>query len=229
MTWLEPSQAYDGNLTREDGYTLNKDSTEKWWKGLDPQELYAQRHTHSTGWNNSGTIHSQWNWGNGASQPSAAYKTKFQNRVLELINDYNPDILYFDDTAMPFYGCDDAVGQNILAHYYNHSAGLNGGIPNVVVTGKQLTTEQKNYMLWDVERGIPDRVQQKYWQTCTCIGDWHYNKSTYNNGSYKSATQVVNMLVDIVSKNGNLLLSIPVKGDGTIDHKEEAVLAGIKA
>jgi len=228
-TWLEPSQAYDGNLTREDGYTLNKDSTEKWWKGLDPQELYAQRHTHSTGWNNSGTIHSQWNWGNGASQPSAAYKTKFQNRVLELINDYNPDILYFDDTAMPFYGCDDAVGQNILAHYYNHSAGLNGGIPNVVVTGKQLTTEQKNYMLWDVERGIPDRVQQKYWQTCTCIGDWHYNKSTYNNGSYKSATQVVNMLVDIVSKNGNLLLSIPVKGDGTIDHKEEAVLAGIKA
>ncbi|NLV38119.1 MAG: alpha-L-fucosidase, partial [Bacteroidales bacterium] len=81
-TWLEPSQAYDGNLTREDGYTLNKDSTEKWWKGLDPQELYAQRHTHSTGWNNSGTIHSQWNWGNGASQPSAAYKTKFQNRVL---------------------------------------------------------------------------------------------------------------------------------------------------
>ena len=149
--------------------------------------------------------------------------------MLELINDYNPDILYFDDTAMPFYGCDDAVGQNILAHYYNHSAGLNGGIPNVVVTGKQLTTEQKNYMLWDVERGIPDRVQQKYWQTCTCIGDWHYNKSTYNNGSYKSATQVVNMLVDIVSKNGNLLLSIPVKGDGTIDHKEEAVLAGIKA
>ena len=228
-TWLEPSQNYDGNLTKEDGYTLNEDGSEKWWKGMDPQELYAQQHEHSTGWESSGTIHSQWDWGNGASLPSEAYKTKFQNRVLELINDYNPDMLYFDDTAMPFYGCDDAIGQNILAHYYNHSAKQNGGTPNVVVTGKQLTDSDKKHMLWDVERGIPDRIQDEYWQTCTCIGDWHYSQSTYNNNGYKSAKQVVNMLVDIVSKNGNLLLSIPVKGDGTIDDKEVAILNEIKA
>lgn len=228
-TWLEPSQSYDGNLTKEDGFTPNSDGSDKWWKGLDPQALYAQRHAHSSGWNNSGTIHSQWNWGNGASLPSEAYKTKFQNRVLQLINDYEPDMLYFDDTAMPFYGCDDAIGQNILAHYYNHSANKTGGAPRVVVTGKQLNTNQKDYMLWDVERGIPDRIQEKYWQTCSCIGDWHYNRSTYTNNGYKSATQVVNMLVDIVSKNGNLLLSVPVRGDGTIDEKEEAILAQIKA
>ena len=228
-TWLEPSQEYDGKLTKEDGYKLNSDGTEKWWKGMDPQELYVQNHAHSTGWENSGTIHSQWDWGNGASLPSEEYKTKFQNRVLELINDYDPDMLYFDDTAMPFYGCDDAVGQNILAHYYNHSAQKNGGEASVVVTGKQLTKAQKKHMMWDVERGIPDKIQEEYWQTCTCIGDWHYNQATYNNGGYKSAQQVVNMLVDIVSKNGNLLLSIPVKSDGTIDEKEEAVLNDIKA
>ncbi|WP_044110336.1 alpha-L-fucosidase [Xylanibacter brevis] len=221
-TWLEPSQKYDGNLTKADG-------TGKWWEGLDPQELYAQDHAHSTGWENSGTIHSQWDWGNGASLPSEAYKKKFQNRVLELINDYNPDMIYFDDTAMPFYGCDDNIGQNILQHYYNHSAALHQGKAEVVVTGKQLTKEQKNYMMWDVERGIPDRPQDTYWQTCTCIGQWHYDQNVYNRNGYKSGATVIRMLIDVVSKNGNLLLSIPVKGNGTIDDKERIVLADIKA
>ncbi|MBO4906347.1 MAG: alpha-L-fucosidase [Bacteroidaceae bacterium] len=221
-TWLEPSQNYDGNLTKADG-------AGQWWEGLDPQELYAQNHTHSTGWESSGTIHSQWDWGNGASQPSAAYKQKFQNRVLELINDYQPDMIYFDDTAMPFYGCDDNIGKNILTHYYNKAAAWSGNAPQVVVTGKQLTTEQKGYMMWDVERGIPDRMQETYWQTCTCLGDWHYSQSVYNNGSYKSGATVVRMLVDIVSKNGNLLLSVPVKSNGTIDNKERQILADIKA
>lgn len=221
-TWLEPSQNYDGNLTKADG-------TGKWWEGLDPQELYAQNHAHSSGWENSGTIHSQWEWGNGASQPSQAYKQKFQNRVLELINDYNPDMIYFDDTAMPFYGCDDQIGKNILQHYYNHSAAQHDGKAEVVVTGKQLTDQQKGYMMWDVERGIPDRPQDIYWQTCTCIGQWHYDQNVYNNNGYKSGATVIRMLIDVVSKNGNLLLSIPVKGNGTIDSKEKKVLNDIKA
>ena len=220
-TWYEPSQEYDGNLTKEDGYTLNADGTEKWWKGLDPQELYAQQHAESPS--------NYWDWGAGVSLPSDAYKQKFQNRVLELINEYDPSMIYFDDTAMPFYGCDDAIGQNILAHYYNYSAAKHGGTPNVVVTGKQLNDSQKKHMTWDVERGIPDDIQDEYWQTCTCLGDWHYNKNTYQYGWYKSAQQVVDMLVDIVSKNGNMLLSVPVKSDGTIDDKEEAILADIKS
>lgn len=228
-TWLEPSQPYDGNLTKEDGYTLNSDSTEKWWKGYDPQELYAQRHDHSTNWNVSNTIHSQWAWGNGAAQPSEAYMRKFQNRVLELINDYNPSMIYFDDTVLPFYGVTDTIGLNILADYYNHSANLHDGRQQVVVMGKILDDDQKEALLWDVERGIPDRPQAKYWQTCTCIGVWHYSQDVYNKGSYKPASQVIRMLVDIVSKNGNMLLSIPVKGDGTIDDKEEAIVKGIGA
>lgn len=221
-TWLEIAQDYDGNLTKADG-------AGKWWEGYDPQELYAQRHTPSAGYENSGSIHSQWDWGNGASQPSEAYKTKFQNRVLECINDYNPSMLYFDDTVLPFYGCDEQVGLNILAHYYNHSASLNGGEQQVVVMGKKLNASQKQALLWDVERGVPDRAQSEYWQTCTCIGSWHYDRNVYNGNGYKSAQQVVDMLVDVVSKNGNLLLSVPIRGNGTIDEKERAVLDGIKA
>lgn len=228
-TWLEPSQSFDGNLTKADGYKPNPDGTEKWWKGLDPQQLYAQNHEHSTGWEKSGTIHSQWGWGNGASQPSEAYKMKFQNRVLELINDYDPAMLYFDDTVLPLYGCDERVGLNILADYYNHSAKEHHGTPQCVVMGKILNEQQKDAMLWDIERGAPDKTQTKHWQTCTCIGEWHYNQSIYNNNRYKSAETVIGMLVDIVSKNGNLLLSIPIKANGTIDDKEMNVLKGVKA
>ena len=228
-TWLEISQWYDGNLTKEDGYTLNADGTEKWWKGLDPQELYAQQHEPSVGFENVGTIHSQWAWGNGASLPSEEYKQKFQNRVLECINNYNPDMIYFDDTVLPFYGCDESIGLNILSHYYNTSAKLNGGEQQVVVTGKILEKKHKEQMLWDVERGIPDRPQEKYWQTCTCLGSWHYDRGVYNNNSYKSAQQVISMLVDIVSKNGNMLLSVPVRSNGTIDEKEIAILNDIKS
>ena len=221
-TWLEMSRRYDGLLTKADG-------AGKWWEGYDPQELYAQNHEPSSGYENVGTIHSQWAWGNGASLPSKEYKMKFQNRVLECINTFNPDMLYFDDTVLPFYGCDESVGLNILSHYYNTSAQKNGGEQQVVVTGKILEKQHKDLMLWDVERGIPDRPQEKYWQTCTCLGTWHYDKGTYDRNEYKSAQQVVSMLVDIVSKNGNLLLSVPVRSNGSIDEKEIAILNDIKA
>lgn len=221
-TWFEPAQKYDGNLTKADGVG-------KWWEGLDPQELYAQNHAHSKDWNKVRGIHSQWDWNNGANLPSDEYKMKFQNRVLELINDYNPSMIYFDDTAMPFYGCDDQIGKNILQHYYNHSAAKHKGKAEVIVTGKQLTAAQKDYMMWDVERGVPDRPQKEYWQTCTCIGSWHYDMDRYKKGRYKDGATVIRMLVDVVSKNGNLLLNIPVRGNGSIDDKERKVLADIKA
>lgn len=221
-TWLEKSQDYDGNLTKADGKG-------QWWEGYDPQELYAQRHEPSKDYKNIGAIHGQWGWGNSASLPSEEFKMKFQNRVLQCINDYHPDILYFDDTVLPFYGCDDQVGLNILAHYYNHSAKQNGGQQSVVAMGKILEDWHKQAMMWDVERGVPDRPQEEYWQTCTCIGSWHYSENSYRNGWYKSASQVISMLVDIVSKNGNLLLSVPVSGDGSIDEKELAILHDIKA
>lgn len=220
-SWLEIAQKYDGNLTKEDGKG-------QWWEGYDPQKLYVQRHPHSENWEKSGTIHSQWNWGNGVCPPSEEFKMNIQNRVLECVNTFKPDMLYFDDTVMPFYGCDDQVGLNILSHFYNTNAKANGGNLNGVVMGKVLEPIHKDAMLWDIERGAPDKIQEKYWQTCTCIGGWHYNRYDYNSGNYKSAQQVICMLIDNISKNGNLLLSVPMRASGSIDEKVMAVLMGIK-
>jgi len=82
-------------------------------------------------------------------------------------------------------------------------------------------------MVLDIERGRADRILTAAWQTDPCIGDWHYRRETFEQHKYKSAETVIRMLVDIVSKNGNLLLNIPLRGDGTIDDDERAVLAGL--
>lgn len=229
-TWYEPSQRYDRSGSRMgvpyDGKLTAADGKGKWWEGLDPQQLYVQNHEPSRGSWADGMIHSQWGWGNGAAVPSAEFCTNFYNRTLDVINRYNPDLLYFDTTGVPFYPVSDA-GLKIAAHFYNHSMEANSGENRAVMFGKILTDEQKEALVWDVERGAPNEIVALPWQSCSCIGGWHYNTAIYENGWYKSAETVVRLLSDIVSKNGNLLLSIPLRADGTFDEKEAEVIKGI--
>ncbi len=231
-TWYETSQRsdergvykgipYDGKLKKTDGKGT-------WWKGYDPQKLYVQNHPLSEDSQNTRRIHSQWGWENGASIPSEEYLQNFFNRNIDLINRYNPDLLYYDDTSMPLWPISD-VGLQVVSHLYNKSMKENNGINNAVVFAKILTEDQKNCLVWDVEKGVPDKIQSKPWQTCTCLGSWHYDRSIYDNDLYKSAKTVIHMLIDIISKNGNLLLSVPMRGDGTIDDKEEAILNKVAA
>jgi alpha-L-fucosidase len=65
------------------------------------------------------------------------------------------------------------------------------------------------------------------WQTDTCIGDWHYDRDRFLNKSYMPADAVVHRLCDVVAKNGCLLLSVPVRGDGTIDEEERKIVEGV--
>ena len=226
-TWYEVTQRYDregnkagvpydGNLTLSDGKG-------KWWEGYDPQDLYAQNHPLSKGswWDGSITLH--WNWENGASLPSVEYCTNFYNRTLDAINRYNPDFIYFDATVLPLYPISDA-GLKIAAHYYNCNMDRHHGKVEGVIMGKLLNEIQRKALVWDVERGAPNKIIDQPWQTCSCIGGWHYNTSIYEKNEYKSASIVVKLLADIVSKNGNLLLSVPLRADGTLDEKEEKIL-----
>ena len=77
----------------------------------------------------------------------------------------------------------------------------------------------------DRERGVLDGISASPWQTDTCIGDWHYKRGV----AYKSPKKVIDLLVDIVSKNGNLLLNFPLPNSGELDFAEREVLAGITA
>jgi alpha-L-fucosidase len=204
---------YDGHLTKADGKG-------QWWEGLDPQDLYAQSHTPGPGG-------LQWTWdvAKGSSTPDKAYCDKFYNRTIDLLDKYKPDLLYFDDSILPLYQVDPSIGLRIAAYHYNARHSQRGGrATDAVLNGKGLSPDQARCMVHDFERGRSDKIVPGPWQTDTCIGQWHYQRSLYENHQYKTANQVVRMLVDIVAKNGNLLLNIPLRGDGTIDPDEEKFL-----
>lgn len=229
-TWYEAAQGMDKNGefagVPYDGGLKKADGKGQWWEGLDPQDLYAQDHQRSRDSNNPRAIFSQWDWGNGASVPSVGYCEKFYNRTVDLINKYHPDLLYFDDTGLPLYPVSDA-GLRVAAHFYNSNIKRHGGKLEAVLFGKVLNEQQRQCMVWDIERGQSNQIEPRPWQTDTCIGEWHYKRSLFEQHRYKSAKTVIQTLVDIVSKNGNLLLNVPVRGDGTIDADEVAVVEGI--
>lgn len=228
-TWYESAQGsdkegalagvpYDGKLTKADGKGT-------WWEGLDPQELYAQNHPLSAVSSDRGSIHKQWDWAEGASIPSTAYCENFHDRTIDLIDKYNPDMIYFDDTALPLWPVSDA-GLRITAHLYNKSLEKNKTV-QTVVTGKILNEQQRKAIVWDIEKGQSNSIEPLPWQTDTCIGNWHYDRGIYNNKRYKSAKTVIHTLIDVVSKNGNLMLNIPVRGDGSIDELEREIVKEI--
>jgi len=209
---------YDGKLQKKDGKgTL--------WEGYDPQDLYAQNHPLSTGSDKVSNIHKQWDWINGAVIPDKAYCDKFLNRTIDLINQYDPDLVYFDDTALPLWPISDA-GLKIAAHLYNNSIKKHGKL-EAVLNGKILNEEQRQCMVWDIEKGRSNQLEPFVWQTDTCLGSWHYDRTIFDKHGYKSAKTVIHNLIDIVSKNGNMLLSVPVRGDGTIDSDERSVVEEI--
>ena len=133
------------------------------------------------------------------------WQKEWFNSIKELVDTYHPDLLY-SDSRFPF----DSVGRELVAHYYNEYTKANGGKLDAVYNCKQ-----PSQGMWaeDLERGVMDTICPFPWQTDTSIGDWYYR----NGQKYKSATEVIQMLVDIVSKNGNLLINIVQTPEGDIE------------
>jgi len=125
--------------------------------------------------------------------------------IKELIDNYHPDLLY-SDSQMPF----GEYGENMIAHFYNQDIAKNNGNLEAVYTCKETSD---GMWVQDLERGVQDSISPFPWQTDTSIGDWFYRTGQ----KYKSSTEVVQMLVDIVSKNGNLLINIVQTPEGDLE------------
>lgn len=212
---------------RYDAYWLRKrHGRGKFWDGLDPQELYTGPYYVAPDGITSTAEMNAWHdkrdgqWLEAAPPGNARFVEKWLLRQNQLVDDYRPDLMYFDDTGLPL----GQTGLDAVAHYYRQAATWGR---EVVVFGKKLEGMQRRAIVEDVERGFLDEIRPEPWQTDTCIGNWHYDRRLYESGGYKSAKQVIQRLADVVSKNGNLLLNIPVRGDGTIDDKEEAIVEQI--
>ncbi len=146
------------------------------------------------------------------------WKLQYFNRIKDLIDQHQPDLLYTDG-AIPF----DEYGLSLVAHVYNVSAKLHGGKCEAIYTSKRPDDCAEGTCALDLERGVVDKIWPDPWQTDTCIGQWHYRRDIV----YKSPKIVIDMLVDIVSRNGNLLLNFPLPGSGMLDDRELAVLTAL--
>jgi alpha-L-fucosidase len=149
-----------------------------------------------------------------------AWKRQYFLRIQDLIDQYQPDLLYTDGPI--FF---EEWGLGVVAHLYNQDARRHRGTPQAVYTCKRREGGPDNPAVLDIERGIVDRIWPSPWQTDTCIGTWHYNKEA----EYKSPKLVIDMLVDIVSRNGNLLLNFPLPSSGALDDQEQKILSEITA
>jgi alpha-L-fucosidase len=180
------------------------------YDGFDPQnfDLYhdadSARFVDRLDWNDDG-IPDSW-------------KRHYVDRMTDLIDKYQPDLLYTDG-HLPF----EDYGLKVVSHLYNTSAQLQGGQTEAVYTSKESTDCAIGTCLLDHERGVSDGIAKNPWQTDTCIGQWHYNRGQ----KYKTSKKVIDLLTDIVSKNGNLLLNFPLPNSGELDFEEMIVLNGI--
>ncbi len=147
-----------------------------------------------------------------------AWKRQYFLRMKDLIDQYGPDLLYTDGPI--FF---EEWGLGFIAHLYNQSAKRNAGRIEAVYTNKGRKDCEAGTCVLDIERGVVDKVWPDAWQTDTCVGHWHYDKEV----TYKSPKLVIDMLVDIVSRNGNLLLNFPLPSNGMLDAEELKILDAI--
>ena len=144
-----------------------------------------------------------------------SWKQLYFKRIKELVDKYQPDVLYTDG-GIPF----GDYGLSLVAHLYNTNAARNGGKCEAVYCSKNVQDARDNIAILDLERGVAGGIPAEPWQTDTCIGQWHYNRGQ----KYKTPKRVIDMLVDIVSRNGNLQLNFPLPNSGMLDDEELKIL-----
>jgi alpha-L-fucosidase len=196
---------YDGVLTKADGKG-------KWWEGMDPQQLNGPPHA--------------------KDDPCPEFVDNFLLRVQDLIDKYNPDLLYFDDNCD--WDFDRGGGgvwlgipeltPHIMAYYYNANIRRNAGKLDAVFNIKNVPAAVTSTLVRDFEMSQAGAIEPNPWQTDACIGSWHYYRSLLENHRYRTPESMVHLLVNVVAKNGNLLLNIPLPGHGKPDDDEMAFI-----
>lgn len=153
--------------------------------------------------------------------PTQEWLTDWMVRVCEFIDNYQPKVLYFDwwiqnNAFKPYL-------KKIAAYYYNRAHQW----------GQQVSINYKREAFppgvgtFDVERGALTGISPVPWQTCTAIGKRSWGYTT--NNEFKNSRQIICDLIDIVSKNGMLLLNVGPRSDGTITEEETQVLLDLGA
>jgi alpha-L-fucosidase len=153
--------------------------------------------------------------------PNDQYLEDWLARTCELIDRYRPQLLWFDwwietDVFAPYL-------RQLAAYYYNRAAAWGRG---VAINYKHRAFPEAT-AVFDVERGQLAGIRERFWQTDTAVAknSWGYTEDN----AYKAPADLIGDLVDIVAKNGALLLNIGPRADGTIPEEDAAILREIGA
>ena len=159
--------------------------------------------------------------------PDEKYRDYWQRCVAEMIDTFHPDLLYTDGVLpfgdhweKPFCAPEEyRRGLETVAKLYNTSI-ADHGENRAVYLQKDRRPEIFKVGVLDIEKSQLPGIMPDPWHTDTCIGNWFYDVHY----PYKRPEQIIEMLVDIISKNGCMLLNILQRPDGTIDDDAEFIL-----
>jgi alpha-L-fucosidase len=150
------------------------------------------------------------------AHPDAAYINDWLARTSEIVDKYHPEIVWFDwwigtKEFEPYL-------KRFAAFYYNDAASRG----STAAINYKFNAYPEGSAVLDIERGQLDKPRPLFWQTDTSISikSWGY----IDNDTFRSPESLIQQLVDIVSKNGSLLLNVGPKPDGTIPEQAQAIL-----
>ena len=149
---------------------------------------------------------------------SKAFQKYWLDTMKELVDTFHPALLY-SDSGLPFEEEGYEAGLEAVSYLYNDSIARNGS-NQAVYTQKNRDFDVYRVGTLDIEKSQLPGVQPFPWQTDTCIGNWFYDAKQ----TYKRPDQIIEMLVDIISKNGVMLLNVLQRPDGTIDAEARYIL-----
>jgi alpha-L-fucosidase len=154
--------------------------------------------------------------------PDERYLNDWLARTAEIVDKYQPQLVWFDWwIAQPGF---QQPMQKFAAFYYNRGREWDKGVAiNYKKHGGESFPDHAGVL--DIERGQLAEIRPNFWQTDTSVSknSWGY----VANQDYKTVDSIIDDLIDIVSKNGSLLLNIGPKPDGTIPEPEQQMLRSI--
>ena len=201
------------------------DGKGKWWNGMDPVDLYGSKH------DKKDPLHSP-------------FANQFMWRVDDAISKYHPDMIYFDDHAGDSQidlGVHMGLGflaPSLIANYYNKSLRWNHGKMDVVINLKAVGGRYNSFqnspqllplvdrsLVKSTEADIEPEITAYPFQTETSIAEWHYLVGQ----KYKSAKELIGLLMQNVSRNGTMLLNITQHARGDLDPEVTRICKDIGA
>lgn len=178
-----------------DGHLTKEDGAGLWWEGLNPSDLYGLSPEKRT---------PEW---------EDYWKQNWLLRMKDLLTTYDVDFMWFDGRGFPY----EDYGKEAFRAFYNHDLKKHGKI-NAIIAGK---IPGDPAIIHDIEQGVELDIYPRPWQSICSFTHWFYKK---DDPSRHDSRSTIELLIDVVSKNGNFVLNVELLPDGTIPEEHKAIL-----